>query len=51
VVRVTDFFGIWLGDYDVPSDPEPPKRLMNIVYLAEPVEGELAASPEAPRAR
>jgi ADP-ribose pyrophosphatase YjhB (NUDIX family) len=51
IVRVTDFFGIWLGVYDVPDDPEPPKRLMNVVYLAGPVGGELTSTPEAPQAK
>ena len=51
VVRVTSFLGIWLGNYDVPADPEPRKALLNVVYLAEPTGGELTPTTEAPESR
>lgn len=49
-VKVRAFLGIWLGHYDVPAGPEPPKRLMNVVYLADPVGGVLTPTEEAPEA-
>lgn len=49
-VKVRAFLGIWMGHYDVPSDPEPPKRLMNVVYLADVTGGTLTPTEEAPEA-
>jgi 8-oxo-dGTP diphosphatase len=49
-VKVTTLLGIWLGHYNVPSDPEPPKRLMNVMYVAEVTGGTLTATEEAPEA-
>lgn len=50
-VRVRAFLGIWRSTYDIAEDPEPAKHTLNICYVADPVGGRLAPSPEAPELR